>query len=129
MSFSGWGWHDFLSFAVSALGALVILWGVALGALEFGRAQYRLLRRRGAISLENIRYDMGRHILLGLEFFIAADIIHTVIQPTLEEVAILAGIVAIRTVISFFLNREMERHAAVACPSSPLQKASNNKEA
>jgi len=33
----------------------------------------------------------------------------TIVQPTLEEVTVLAIIVAIRTVLSFFLTREMER--------------------
>jgi uncharacterized membrane protein len=44
---------------------------------------------------------------LGLEFLIAADIIRTIIRPTLEELAILGGIVVIRTVISYFLGKEI----------------------
>ena len=39
---------------------------------------------------------------------ISADIIRTVINPTLEELVILGSMVAIRTVISFFLNKEMK---------------------
>jgi uncharacterized membrane protein len=46
---------------------------------------------------------------LGLEFLIAADVVRTIIQPTLMELAILGSIIAIRTAISFFLNMEM-RH-------------------
>ncbi len=42
-----------------------------------------------------------------LEFLIAADIVSTISHPTLQEVAVLGSIVALRTVISFFLNREM----------------------
>jgi uncharacterized membrane protein len=42
-----------------------------------------------------------------LEFLIAADIIHTIVEPTLKELAILGGIVVIRTIISFFLGREL----------------------
>jgi uncharacterized membrane protein len=61
------------------------------------------------VPLERIRYDVGRHLLLGLEFLIAADSMRTIVQPTLEEVTVLAIIVAIRTVLSFFLTREMER--------------------
>ncbi len=109
MDFSNWGWHDWLSFVVSAAGAVIILWGVLLGTVEFLQKQFLSIRGRETATLDSIRHDIGRHILLGLEFFIAADIIHTIVQPTLEEVGILAGIVAIRTVISFFLNREIER--------------------
>ncbi|MFC1780839.1 DUF1622 domain-containing protein [Planctomycetota bacterium] len=42
------------------------------------------------------------------DLLIAADIVSTIFHPTLEEVAVLGSIVAIRTVISFFLNREMQ---------------------
>jgi uncharacterized membrane protein len=38
---------------------------------------------------------------------IAGDIIGTIIRPTLQEMAVLGSIVAVRTVISFFLNREI----------------------
>jgi uncharacterized membrane protein len=54
-----------------------------------------------------VRYDVGYHLLLGLEFLIAADIVNTVVEPTLEELAILGGIVLIRLVLGFFLHREL----------------------
>jgi len=56
-----------------------------------------------------LRSSLGRAILLGLEFLVAADIINTVaVQPTLGSVAVLAGIVAIRTFLSFSLEAEIE---------------------
>jgi uncharacterized membrane protein len=57
---------------------------------------------------EAVRHQLGSYLLLGLEFLIAADIIRTVSHPTLSDMAILASIVAIRTVISYFLDREIE---------------------
>jgi len=56
---------------------------------------------------ELVRHHLGSYILLGLEFLVAADIIKTVMDPTLKEVAILGAIVAIRTVLNFFLNKEL----------------------
>lgn len=55
-----------------------------------------------------MRWDLGFHLLLGLEFLIAADIIRTIVHPSLQELAILGSLVAIRTVISYFLNKEIE---------------------
>jgi uncharacterized membrane protein len=55
-----------------------------------------------------IRAILGTYILFGLEFMIAADIIHTFIKPTQEDLIVLGTIVAIRTVISYFLGREVE---------------------
>lgn len=55
------------------------------------------------------RKHLGRAILLGLEFLVAADIIGTVaVEPTFENVGVLAGIVLIRTFLSFALELEIE---------------------
>jgi uncharacterized membrane protein len=57
---------------------------------------------------EDFRRQLGRSILLGLEFLVAADIIRTVaITPTPQSVAVLGGIVLIRTFLSFSLQLEM----------------------
>ncbi|WP_457092946.1 DUF1622 domain-containing protein [Microvirga sp. P5_D2] len=61
----------------------------------------------GAFNL--YRSNIGRAIQLGLEFLVAADIINTVaIEPTLESLMILGGIVLIRTFLSFSLEVEIE---------------------
>ncbi len=100
---------DYLSLAIGSIGGLIIVYGIALGTVDLIIAelgQFRV-KRDTAAALEKIRYDIGFHLLLGLEFLIAADIIRTILRPTLEELAILGGIVAIRTVISYFLGREI----------------------
>ena len=68
------------------------------------------------------RQNLGRAILLGLEFLIAGDIIRTVgVAPTLENVFILALIVVIRTFLSMALQLEVDgrwpwQRAAGAAP-------------
>ncbi len=58
---------------------------------------------------ECFRADLGRGILLGLEFLVAADIIGTVaVTPTFESLGVLAAIVLIRTFLSFSLEVEIE---------------------
>jgi uncharacterized membrane protein len=60
-------------------------------------------------AIATFRSNLGRAILLGLEFLVAADIINTVaVTPTLLSVAVLAGIVIIRTFLSFSLEVEIE---------------------
>ena len=100
---------DYVALAIGIIGILVIVWGVAIGLVEIIRAEAGRFTRRGrsGITLDHIRYDMGFHLLLGLEFLIAADIVRTIVEPSLDELAILGGIVVIRTVISYFLNREI----------------------
>ena len=56
-----------------------------------------------------LRQDIGRGILLGLEFLVAADIIRTVaVTPTMEGVKVLGLIVVIRTFLSMALQVELE---------------------
>jgi uncharacterized membrane protein len=99
-----------VAIAVGIVGVVVVGWGVLRGIFFFLRGEIASLASRGVkdVPLENMRYDLGRHLLLGLEFLIAADIMRTIAQPTLEQVTVLAIIVAIRTVLSYFLTREME---------------------
>ena len=56
---------------------------------------------------KSLRHQLAYYLLLSLEFLIAADILDTIVQPSLEELAVLGGILAIRTVISFTLGWEM----------------------
>ena len=52
---------------------------------------------------------MGRAILLGLEFLVAADIIHTIaVDPTFTSVGVLSIVVLVRTFLSFTLDVELE---------------------
>lgn len=60
------------------------------------------------ITFPDFRRDLGRAILLGLEFLVAGDIIRTVaVEPSFRSVGLLAGIVVIRTFLSFSLEVEM----------------------
>ena len=47
-------------------------------------------------------------LLLGLEFELAADVIRTAIAPTWSDIGQLASIAAIRTFLSYFLDRDIE---------------------
>ena len=55
-----------------------------------------------------MRQKLGSHLVLGLEIFIAADIISSVASPSWNKVGILGAIVGIRTVLSFFLTKELQ---------------------
>lgn len=60
-------------------------------------------------AYRELRSTLGRAILLGLELLVAADIINTVaIKPGLDSLAVLAGIVLVRTFLSLSLEVEIE---------------------
>jgi uncharacterized membrane protein len=93
---------------------IVELFGIAIIALgAFGTLavfiRHVALAHNRDEAVANFRSSLGRAILLGLEFLVAADIINTVaVTPTLLSVAVLAGIVIIRTFLSFSLEVEIE---------------------
>lgn len=96
---------QFAVLAMEFIGVAIILAG-SLGAL-FGYAWRRF--RQLAADLPELRAQIGRAILLGLELLVAADIINTVaIEPTMQSVLVLGGIVLIRTILSFSLEVEIE---------------------
>ena len=90
--------------AIDAIGVAVIAGGAVLAVfMTLGKG-----RREDGGAYDFFRRRLGRAILLGLEFLVAADIIRTVaVTPTAQSVAVLAGIVLIRTFLSFSLQLEM----------------------
>ena len=63
----------------------------------------------GHDAKEEIRLKLGRWLALSLEFLLAADILQTAIAPTWNEIGQLAAIVVLRTVLNFFLQREIDQ--------------------
>lgn len=93
---------------VEVVGTAIIVVGSFAALIAF---VLRLLRRTASREqlFAQVRSDLGRSILLGLEFLVAADIVNTVaVEPTVESLLVLAGIVLIRTFLSFSLEVEIE---------------------
>lgn len=98
--------HD-VAKAIELVGIAIIAIGTVVNLLIFGVRAIDSSERETAIAA--LRSSLGRSILLGLEFLVAADIINTVaVTPTLQSVTVLAIIVAIRTFLSFSLELEIE---------------------
>jgi uncharacterized membrane protein len=96
---------DVVGTSVDGIGVFIVVGGaiVATARLVIHRAQ----RTGNYYAL--YRQDVGRAILLGLEFLIAGDIIRTVVvAPTMQNVLVLGLIVLIRTFLSLSLQLEIE---------------------
>lgn len=92
---------------IELIGVSIIAIGAIVTLVQFLWAAARRTDMETAVGC--LRTNLGRTILVGLEFLVAADIIHTVlVELSLESVAALAGIVIIRTLLSFSLETEIE---------------------
>jgi uncharacterized membrane protein len=94
---------------ISVLGTLVIVVGVVMGLYRFLKLIFLPKRSTRAYGVNAIRRDLGKTIVLGLEFIIAADVIETTTTPDYYSLGILAIIVMIRTFLSFSLSREISQ--------------------
>jgi uncharacterized membrane protein len=106
----------FLAGLIEALAALII----ALGA---GQALLRtikdLLRPNASVPQWDIRLRLGKWLALALEFLLGADILKTVVSPSWNEIGQLAAIATLRTLLNYFLEREIEREIKRETQRSP----------
>src|SRR5262245_7035246 len=115
-----------VSFGIGILGVLVIVFGVAGGLTRFLRTEVRSARGRSVEEdRKRLRHVLGYYLLLGLEFLIAADIIDTLMKPSVLDLIVLGAIVLIRAIISFSLNAELksEKNALTPALSHPSGEA------
>jgi uncharacterized membrane protein len=95
----------YLRLAVEAAGAAVIGIGAISTTFHYSLSVLGLRH----YSSTQIRLHLGQYLALGLEFQLGADILGTAVSPTIEEVELLAAIAAIRTLLNYFLSKELER--------------------
>jgi uncharacterized membrane protein len=95
---------EWIALVIEAGGIAIIVIGAAIST-------WRFLRDWVAEPYQAYRGNLGRAILLGLEFLVAADIVGTVVvDPTFENLGVLGLIVLIRTALSFALEVEINGH-------------------
>jgi uncharacterized membrane protein len=99
---------EWAALAIEILGVLIIVAGVIKVAITRGTIRYLFqLDRPGAF--ERYKHQMGRSLLLGLEFLVAGDVVRTVaLEPNLTNVVVLGLLVLIRTFLSWSLAVEIE---------------------
>jgi uncharacterized membrane protein len=98
---------DAISKVIDGAGVVVVVVGLVVATAGFVLSQRD--RARAEEAYRTYRQRVGKAILLGLEFLVAADIIRTVaVTPTFRGVGVLALIVAVRTFLSFTLDVELE---------------------
>lgn len=97
-----------VSFSLNMFSVAILVWGVALALKDFILSRFTAeTPLEGMRRLTHIKNALGAYVLLSLEVLIAADIVESIAKPTMEDIIKLAAVVAIRTVISIFLNKEI----------------------
>ncbi|MFB2972502.1 DUF1622 domain-containing protein [Aerosakkonema sp. BLCC-F183] len=95
--------------AGAEIAAAVVIGGAVIRGIA---AYFRQLFSRGRQhidSTESIRLQLGRVLTLGLEFTVASDILRTAVAPTRQDILNLGAIVLLRTLLNYFLEREIRQ--------------------
>lgn len=99
----------YLIFALDFISILIIVYGIILQFIGFIKSEITSKKRKVAVdNIMMLRNYLGIYILFSLEILIGADIIESILDPSMEHILSLAALVIIRTIISYFLNKEIE---------------------
>ncbi|MGR3541323.1 MAG: DUF1622 domain-containing protein [Hasllibacter sp.] len=92
---------DILAILILVIGGVRFIIGFIQAEMSF-RDDMRRVR-----GINGERVELGRYILAGLELLIVSDIIHTALSLAMADLVFLGLLVVIRSLISFFLDREL----------------------
>ncbi len=95
----------YVALAIEAAAVFV----VAFGAIQALSGVIGLILKRAADEMQGreIWLKFATWILLALEFALAADIVRTAVAPTWDDISKLAVIAAIRTMLNYFLAKDI----------------------
>ncbi|MFT6765736.1 MAG: putative membrane protein [Alteromonas naphthalenivorans] len=88
------------------IGIAVITLGVALSVAELVKMLYA---KNPDLLYRQARMILCKHIVFGLEFMLAGDVVKTIVMPDYHSLALLGGLVVIRTILSYFVDVELRQ--------------------
>lgn len=94
---------EWLRLGIELVGALVLGIGVVVALIELARS----FVRRESHDFSGVRLLLARYLVLALEFQLASDILSSAVAPTWDRIGKLGAIAVIRTLLNYFLTREM----------------------
>ena len=93
---------------IDATASAIMVWAFLVAVYAFILASFRVGATDRIMQLQIARCDLGIKLVFALELLIISDLLHTVVSHDLDDLWFLAVLVVIRTVVSFFLNREIQ---------------------
>ena len=98
---------EYAAAGIDIFACLVLLIGGIRFIIGFAGAEFSRDETRRVHGVNRERVELGRYILGGLELLIVSDIIHTALSLAMADLVFLGLLVIIRSLISFFLDREL----------------------
>ena len=100
---------SYLTLAIEIMAAIIIAITITIAFISALKILRKPTNER-TLAAETVRLSLARSLLLVLDFVVASDILKTILVPSLNELTLLAFIVAIRIALSWSLSKELDRH-------------------
>lgn len=96
-------WLLYIRESIAAIGVFVIVFG----AIRSVYTMFLMIISRD-FDFSRVRLDFGNSVIVGLEFMVGADIVGSLVEPDYYNLGLLAILVIVRTILSYFLNLELQ---------------------
>jgi len=99
-----------VSLTFDAVGIFLVVLGGLIAIIEWLHSQiiHMQNREKRKQQVQDLRVHFSQKLVLGLEFFLAGDIIRLIVTPTTDVLIRVGAIIVIRTVLAYFLSREIK---------------------
>ena len=102
--------HSFFEWSeliIDATAAIIMVLAFAVAVFTYFRSIIGKNRNNFLTQMQWMRCELGVKLVFALELLIISDLLHTMVSRSLEDLAFVGALVVIRTVISYFVNREI----------------------
>ena len=99
---------EWLELIIDVSAALVMVAAFAGAFFSYVQIAFRSKRVDRIMKMQIVRCDLGVKLVFALELLIISDLLHTIVSRSMDDMIIVGALVLIRTVIGYFLNKEIE---------------------
>ena len=99
---------EWLEIIIDVSAAFVMTLAFAGAMFSYVKIELRSERVDRIMQLQIVRCDLGVKLVFALELLIISDLLHTIVSRSMDDMIIVGALVLIRTVIGYFLNKEID---------------------
>jgi uncharacterized membrane protein len=104
---------EWLAVVIDLTGALIMVWAFVVAVVDLIRGSISAGDTHSRIrNMQTARCGLGVKLVFALELMIVSDLLNTIISRSVDDLILVGGLVVIRTVIAYFLNKEIQEVGA-----------------
>jgi uncharacterized membrane protein len=99
---------EWIALVIDVTASAIMVWAFLASFIGFLMASFGGTPSERIRRLQVVRCGLGTKLVFALELLIISDLLHTVVSRTIDDLMFLAALVLIRTIVAYFLNREIQ---------------------